>query len=75
MEEMAMSSWTSVDKCPPPLGETVLLCGRYGFMYVGRAYETIDGVTTYEVPNYRGSVQPMWWCPIPYFDGEDGCDE
>lgn len=69
-----MSSWLRVDECPPPLGEKVMLRGKGGGMYFGWAYETSGGVTLYQVPNHRGSVQPMWWCPIPEFDGKEACD-
>ena len=72
MEEMAMSSWKSADACPPPPGETVLLRGRLGRMYVGWAYKTSYGATLYKVPGYCGNVRPVWWCPIPEFDGEEG---
>ena len=67
-----MSSWRRVDGCPPTLGETVLLRGKGGGMYVGWAYETSGGVVLYQVPNHRGSVSPVWWCPIPEFGGDDG---
>lgn len=67
-----MPSWKSVDKCPPPLGETVLLRGKGGGIYLGRAYETPCCGVMYKTPSRWGSVQPVWWCPIPEFDGEEG---
>lgn len=72
-----MSSWLRTDEHPLPTGVPVLCMGKERVPYIGKMYVMLGGLRALDIPDGRGpsKVMPTWWCPIPYFDGEDGRDE